>query len=70
VPTTVPDGQPTYEVVSNVDAANHGSVKPLDELIQASDGQFYGTTAGTGTPGTVFRMDPMPSTIRHRTSGR
>src|SRR2546421_5902053 len=52
-------GQPTYELLSTFDAANHGSAKPYDELIQASDGNFYGTTLNGGTSdlGTIFKMD-------------
>src|SRR5689334_11556161 len=41
-------GQPTYEVLSTFDAANHRSASPYDELIEASDGNFYGTTIGGG----------------------
>jgi uncharacterized repeat protein (TIGR03803 family) len=52
-------GQPTYEVLSTFDPANHGSFSPYDELIQASDGDFYGTTLGGGASGngTIFKMD-------------
>jgi uncharacterized repeat protein (TIGR03803 family) len=53
------DGQPTYEVLSTFDAGHHGSVSPYDELIQARDGNFYGTTLGGGASGlgTIFKMD-------------
>jgi uncharacterized repeat protein (TIGR03803 family) len=52
-------GQPIYELLSTFDAANHGSANPYDELIQASDGNFYGTTLSGGTSGlgTIFKMD-------------
>jgi uncharacterized repeat protein (TIGR03803 family) len=33
-------------------------VYPFAGLVQASDGNFYGTTAGGGTGGTVFRITP------------
>src|SRR5260221_12201324 len=46
----------SYEVLHAF--ALHG-ISPLSPLIQAADGQFYGTTNTGGTVGfgTVFRMD-------------
>jgi uncharacterized repeat protein (TIGR03803 family) len=40
------------------DCAN--GVEPVDALLQASDGNFYGTTSGTGTSGfgTIFKITP------------
>jgi uncharacterized repeat protein (TIGR03803 family) len=48
----------TLTVLYNFDGA-HG-VSPIAPLIQASDGNFYGTTFGGGTSnvGTIFRITP------------
>ena len=34
------------------------SAQPLDGLVLATDGFFYGTTDGGGSAGTIFRIDP------------
>jgi uncharacterized repeat protein (TIGR03803 family) len=48
-----------FTVLHNINATTDGS-NPLAGLVQATDGNFYGTTYGGGTKsdGTIFRISP------------
>ena len=71
-----PSGQLTTLVDFTPTLANPGSdlgVHPLAGLVEGSDGNFYGTTAGNGSSsnyGTVFKMTPagVVTTLVHFTS--
>ncbi len=49
----------TYTVLHSFDFVNDGG-NPVGRLIQATDGNFYGTTylGGVGDSGTVFKITP------------
>jgi uncharacterized repeat protein (TIGR03803 family) len=50
--------------------ASEGAVNPHAALIQASDGNFYGTASGDGGAGAVFKMTPGGTvTILHAFTG-
>jgi uncharacterized repeat protein (TIGR03803 family)/VCBS repeat-containing protein len=52
-------GQTTYEVVAALDAQDASGAVPRAGLIQATDGNFYGTTyyGGASGAGTIFKVD-------------
>lgn len=58
-PTVDPDEAPTVTTVHSF-AGSVGGSWPFAGVMEASDGNFYGTTAlgGTGGVGTVFQMTP------------
>lgn len=52
-------GQPIYQPLQAFGGARDAGVRPFDELLQAHDGTFYGTTLDGGAfgHGTVFKID-------------
>jgi uncharacterized repeat protein (TIGR03803 family) len=72
-PTTVARAQPVFTVLDAFARGVDGA-EPSAALIQATDGNFYGTTRVGGDPacycGTVFRMTPTGTvTVLHTFTG-
>jgi uncharacterized repeat protein (TIGR03803 family) len=70
---SIASGQPIYQPLQPFGAARDAGAKPFDELLQARDGSFYGTTLDGGKfgHGTVFKLDTArrPTTIHSFTGG-
>jgi uncharacterized repeat protein (TIGR03803 family) len=65
-----PDG--TYTNLASFDASSRGAYFPYTGLVQASDGNFYGTTlrGGANDAGVVFKMDAAGTvTVIHEFQG-
>jgi uncharacterized repeat protein (TIGR03803 family) len=50
--------QGNFEIFAVIDTNANGVSQFPNALVQASDGNFYGSTYGNGTAGTVFRITP------------
>ena len=61
---TVDPDNDAYTIVYGLDQTNHGAI--TDQLLLASDGNFYGTSSQgglNGNAGTIFRYDPVGDTF-------
>src|SRR4029453_1926209 len=63
-------GQASYEIVTSFDVPDINGTNPPTQLIEVSDGMFYGAAEGGFGHGILFRLDASGTfTVLHRFTG-